>query len=142
MGDRPPQACRTSACPGMAVDRGYCSQCVKTNPQAQVDRPFSNYRGTRCPLYDLQRWRKPVTGLRDCTLRRDPICKLCNRNPSSHADHIRDHHGNPVLFFDFNNLRGLCADCHNARTLAEHGKGNRGGSAPPALVNGRIANQS
>jgi 5-methylcytosine-specific restriction endonuclease McrA len=123
------------------VTRGYCATCLAANPQAQSVRPFHNWRGKRSPLYDRARWKRQGSGLRDCTLRRDPICVVCNRNPSQIADHKIDHHGNERLFFDFNNLRGVCKECHDSRTLAEHGP-NRGGSAPPALVNGRIANQS
>lgn len=54
-------------------------------------------------------------------LARDPICKKCNRCPSTHADHIKPHKGDWALFCDMANLQGLCASCHSKKTAGEDG---------------------
>jgi len=46
---------------------------------------------------------------------------ICNRNPSTIADHIKDHKGNWDLFRDDKNLRGICKPCHDERTARESG---------------------
>jgi 5-methylcytosine-specific restriction endonuclease McrA len=67
-------------------------------------------------LYWRARWRHPQTGLRITVLRKYPICCKCHRNASTVADHIKDHHGDEALFFDFNNLQGMCEPCHHEKT--------------------------
>ena len=135
---RPPTACRIAGCSGYAATSGYCAECLKENPQAgELAKPFLNLVRKRCPLYDTARWRKPGTGLRAAALRKYPVCDECKCRASEVVDHRIDHHCDPVLFFDFNNLRGLCADCHNAKTLAQHGRGKREPDKP-ALVNGLV----
>ena len=63
-------------------------------------------------LYNNATWKN----LRQIVFHRDPICKICNRRPSSVADHIKDHKGNLKLFYDLENLRGLCKPCHDKKT--------------------------
>lgn len=47
-----------------------------------------------------------------CILIRDPVCRICGRNPSVEVHHIRPKHlkGNPL---HPGNLIGLCLDCHD-----------------------------
>ena len=49
-------------------------------------------------------------------LEQQPLCVFCKQRDRTAAatevDHIRQHHGDPVLFFDRNNLQSLCAYCH------------------------------
>lgn len=71
-------------------------------------------------LYGRQLWRGPH-GLRRVVLARDPVCKICHRNPSTVADHIVPHRGVWALFCDLLNLQGLCAECHSRKTAAEDG---------------------
>ncbi len=81
-------------------------------------------------LYDRQFWRGP-NGLRAFILRRDPVCVICDRNPSTIADHIKDHKGNWDLFRDDKNIRGVCKACHDERTARESGGfGNPHRNAP------------
>lgn len=68
-------------------------------------------------LYNQAAWKN----LRQLVLHRDPICKKCGRRASAVADHIKDHKGDPKLFFDLNNLQGLCKPCHDEKTgLTSH----------------------
>jgi 5-methylcytosine-specific restriction enzyme A len=94
-------------------------------------------------LYWRARWRNPKTGLEPACLRKHPLCadpfKIGCHNPSTVADHIIDHEGNEALFFDFNNLQGLCASCHSRKTGKTHGKGGRNiEDLSPLDANGRI----
>lgn len=70
--------------------------------------------------YDRQIWRGP-NGLRYVTLARDPICRICNRNASTVADHIKPHKGVWELFCDLANLQGICEKCHALKTAKEDG---------------------
>lgn len=135
---KPPSSCRTPTCPGLAVERGYCAVCLKL-PEHEVvtlENKHDHHRQWK-QLYDQQRWRHPLRGLRALVLRRDPVCMECKRRPSEIADHIIDHRGDQILFWSAKNLRGLCKLCHDAKTGMMHGIGER--AAPkPGLVNGKV----
>lgn len=64
--------------------------------------------------YRTPRWRT----LRAFILRRDPACCMCKYRgeltPSCVVDHVVEHKGNEVLFWDTLNLWGLCTTCHNS----------------------------
>ena len=131
---RPPVAC--SSC-GRAKPCGCFKQVRGTEA-----KPFSkgDYKGQNSKLYDRSRWRHPTKGLQACILRRDIICRICNRAASTVADHIRDHHGDEALFFDPTNLQGLCKWCHDQKTGREHGQRNREAS-PQAGVPRTVGKQ-
>ena len=63
-------------------------------------------------LYDSVRWRK----FRKSFLF-GRMCVMCERIgrdvPATIADHIKQHHNDPALFWDINNLQGLCAYHHS-----------------------------
>ena len=67
--------------------------------------------------YDAAHWKR----LRTLVLARDPICKKCNRYPSTVADHIKPHKGLWELFVALENLMGLCKPCHDIKTATEDG---------------------
>lgn len=98
-------------------------------------------------LYWRARWRHPSTGLAAACLRKHPICadpfrEGC-RKPSTQVHHKIDHHGDQKLFFDFNNLQGLCASCHSRITGSSHGKDHKQKPARlPVLIDGRINGES
>lgn len=73
------------------------------------------------PEYDKWYHRAHWYRLRGMVLARDPICKMCNRNPSTIADHILPHKGIWELFSDLLNLQGLCKGCHDIKTSREDG---------------------
>lgn len=54
---------------------------------------------------------------RRIVLARDPICMICRRRPSEHADHIV-----PLAAGgsnDLANYQGLCSQCHGRKTRKE-----------------------
>ena len=127
--------------PPTACLKCSCAPCVckpeAPRPVEQISRIANN---AWAHLYLRSRWRHPNTGLRAATLRRDIICVVCKRAPSEVADHIKDHRGDEKLFWDPNNLRGVCKPCHDEKTGSQHGP-NRKPKPLPHLVNGLIANQ-
>ena len=85
--------------------------------------------------YDLPRHWPEV---RRRVLRRDPICKICEREPSAVADHIvnraaSDRDWSKIRLMDHVALcQGLCKSCHNRKTGLES-------AAARAKVRARIA---
>lgn len=117
----PPRACLVCGQP--TTEGSYCTAHRKENPGAQVRQEHDRWRAQQPyrHLYNSAAWKR----LRRVILRRDPLCKLCKDQqrprPSTVADHIHDHKGDSKLFFDPNNLRGVCKPCHDERTGGEHG---------------------
>lgn len=73
-------------------------------------------------LYQDVRWLK----LRAVVLA-DPeqvVCRLCQRSLSTVVDHRIPHRGDLQLFWDHANLQGVCAPCHDWKTLIEQALGN------------------
>jgi 5-methylcytosine-specific restriction endonuclease McrA len=137
--NRPPTACRTPSCPGTAEVDGYCVVCRPPKVAGDVTLPESkhDYHREWIELYNQARWKHPIRGLRAAILRRDPICTECLHNPSTIVDHILDHRGNIVLFFDPGNVHGVCKPCHDEKTGRMHGSGDRK-PEQPAIVGGRV----
>lgn len=78
--------------------------------------------------------------LRTLVLARDPVCKMCQRNASTVADHIVPHKGVWELFCDMLNLQGLCGPCHDKKTAREDGGfGNARPQGPRIETNGAQA---
>lgn len=90
-------------------------------------------RNSRSP--EAARWQHLYKGRVWATLRKRTFvrdlaqCQMCrqavklhasNGDPyQMHCDHITPHKGDPALFFDPDNLRTLCAQCHNGHAQAE-----------------------
>ena len=51
------------------------------------------------------------------------LCEECLKRgkyvKAAVVDHIKPHRGDPVLFWDRSNWRGLCKECHDKKTWAE-----------------------
>ena len=60
--------------------------------------------------YGTKEWREP----RRIALVRYPICTRCEHKSSVIVDHKIPHKGDRQLFFDGNNLTGLCKKCHDS----------------------------
>lgn len=78
-------------------------------------------------LYRTARWQR----LRAQKLATDSLCqcdecKVLKRiTPATVVDHIKDHKGDVLLFFDWANLRSMAKPCHDRKTAATAGF-NRG----------------
>lgn len=103
------RVCSAPGCPEL-TDGGRCSQHRRHADRA---RGSAAERGYNSPGH--RRFRAGV-------LRRDPICVLCHRAPSRHADHwplsrreLVETHQDPN---DPRFGRGLCGPCHSSQTAA------------------------
>ena len=67
--------------------------------------------------YCSKRWKD----LRDDMLRAEPFCRECikhgRRVLTAEIDHIQKHSGDPSLFWNRDNLQGLCKPCHSRKTI-------------------------
>lgn len=109
-----------------------------------VAEPKKNHK--HCPLYDRARWKHPRNGLRVTKLRHSPLCadpyrEGCHQ-PATDVHHVKDHHGNEFLFWDFNNLESLCHSCHSRITGESHGIDGKNIEKIPVLVDGKINGRS
>lgn len=92
---------------------------TRQEQNARIDRERD--RDETRALYRTPRWRR----LRPLVLDRDPYCVRCLakdppiRTPSTTANHIKKAKDYPELFFDINNLEGVCAPCHSSEIQSE-----------------------
>lgn len=90
---------------------------AKRDYQRQYDKRRKAEKSWR-KWYATAQWKN----LRQITLIRFPACTRClpeRVTPSTVADHIEPHRGNPELFWNPDNLTGLCATCHNSAKSRE-----------------------
>lgn len=120
----PLKPCAQPGCPKLAVRcQRFCEAHSKDNYVLEGNRQKGSARYHNTPWaswYQRFPWTGP-NGLRYVTLARDPICKICNRAPSTVADHIVPYKGIWDLFTDLSNLQGICAPCHDRKTALEDG---------------------
>jgi len=74
---------------------------------------------------------------RKYVMARDPICKVCGREPSSHVDHIVPKYMGGTD--DYSNLRGIGRVCHGRKSSTEGHDAKRAAQAARGLptANGR-----
>jgi len=122
---RCPVSCAESGCgqKNMPGSR-YCEKHTTSNAVLDTRRAFDALRYKDNPWrawYGRWPWRGPG-GLHELALSRDPICKICNREPSTIADHIIPHRGDWALFTDLDgNIQGVCKACHDRKTATDDG---------------------
>lgn len=99
----PKRVCNHAGCNAL-TDNGYCDK---------HKRPTAAARGYGA------RWQK----YRLSFLMQNPLCVLCKQEGRIEAaivvDHITPHRGDPGLFWDVTNHRGLCVRHHNAKSAKE-----------------------
>lgn len=70
-------------------------------------------------LYNSPQWRS----MRAAQLANHPWCSHCEERGAlvmaTEVDHKKPHHGDPVLFFDPDNLDSLCKPHHSSKTAEE-----------------------
>ena len=69
--------------------------------------------------YGTARWKS----LRAQILAINPLCWMCQQEgkvePATVVDHHKPHRGDPVLFWDWRNLRGVCTPHHDGPKQSE-----------------------
>jgi len=103
------------------VESGRCEAHTKDKQVAR--KQYDSNRPEWHGLYNSDRWRKArIRYLRD-----HPLCVECEERgrltPATRLDHIKDHKGDLVLFWDENNWQGLCERDHNSKTARTNNKG-------------------
>jgi len=67
------------------------------------------------------KWQKA----RESYLKKNPLCIHCENEGkiklAEVVDHIEDHKGDQVLFWNKENWQGLCTTCHNKKTAKTRG---------------------
>jgi len=110
--------CATPGCSSL-VKRGRCDRCSKRKASKPTENRAAWYLQAR-HWYDSARWRHQW---QPRLLREQPLCVRClaagKTVPSEVADHIEPHRGRYERFWDWDNLQGLCVQCHNAKSRSE-----------------------
>ena len=94
-----------------------CSQKVSFG-RCQAHQPRERDRDNQ----HIRRWYRTArwAALRAQVMAAAPLCVECEKaghvEPWTDLDHIRPHYGRPELFWDTENLQGLCASHHTQKT--------------------------
>lgn len=120
-----PRPCTYPGC-GALVDGG--GRCDKH--RAQIRREVDERRGSSRERGYSGAWEKARAGYLRC----HPLCVRCSERgliiPATVVDHIRDHKGDPALFWDESNWQALCKPCHDRKpkkmvtSVSEGGRSN------------------
>jgi len=100
-----PRFCSEPRCPEMASYKGRCRAHARVQER-------SRYNTDTRKWYYTEAWKV----LRQIVLNEQPICVECNLMASTEVDHKVPHRGNAILFWDRDNLQGMCATCHSRKT--------------------------
>ncbi len=84
--------------------------------KAPTHKPHASLPAPRRPSTKARGYSGTWRRIRLMVLARDPVCRMCDRAPSLHADHIIAHV--PGESHDLDNLQGLCASCHAKKGVA------------------------
>ncbi|MBA3639350.1 MAG: HNH endonuclease [Acidobacteria bacterium] len=98
------RTCRVQTCLNAAVARSYCAD--HRNGQGTTDSASLHH------LYRTVRWAR----LRESVLTADPFCADSCGRLASQMHHRRAHRGDLHLFWQRENLVGICGRCHSVRT--------------------------
>ena len=107
--------CSTRGCPNAAETGSKCAEHAKAR-----HRDINQLRDKLSKkFYNSQRWKE----MRINYLFQNPLCAGCLKNGrtanAEQVDHIKPHRGDVRLFFNWQNLQGLCASCHSRKTMME-----------------------
>lgn len=131
---KPQSACSNpNGCSNPAEEGGLCKECKPKTPASKHD-----YHREWKHLYQTKRWKD----LRYSIFVRDQfLCQICKRALAFVVDHIVDHRGNMILFWDPKNLQSSCKPCHDFKTGSTHGVGRTPPVPPHLSKDGLIQNQ-
>ena len=100
----PLRPCTQAGCPAL-VGKGYC-------PTHALAKARTRYNVDTRKWYYTKAW----AILREVAFARQPVCAECRTQPSTVVDHKVPHRGDRAMFYDSNNLQGLCVACHGRKT--------------------------
>lgn len=90
----------------------------KPPPKTDAEGKRIGLSTERTGMYD-HRWRQA----RAIFLRRNPLCKACERDgritEATEVDHIIPHRGDVKLFWKKENWQSMCKPCHSKKTAGE-----------------------
>ncbi len=85
-----------------------------------VKRPKTR-QANRRRWYSLAIWKRPITGLRDLQLAREPLCRECKAEgvttAATEVDHIKDFGDSWEMFVDPANHQSMCKRHHSRKTM-------------------------
>ena len=123
MAGLPKRPCRHQGCAEYALDgKRFCARhhAEHENKRKRESRA-RNGRPEWDAMYRDGRW----YSLRARKLRQQPLCEDCLEygvaREATDVDHDVAHRGNPALFYDIENLRSLCHECHSSKTAKKDG---------------------
>jgi 5-methylcytosine-specific restriction protein A len=112
--------CNATGCRKL-VNEKYCSKHAAEKQEKGLSKRkmYDKNRPSYYGWYDTARWKL----VREKVLFAFPFCAMCAKlggnSLSTIVDHIVPHKGNVELFWDLENLQGLCAHCHSVKTSKE-----------------------
>jgi len=117
MPSKPRRPCKSPMCPNLC-DTDYCTEHEHLDSRKQYDKTMRpQYR----KLYATVAWQR----IRQRILSEYPFCVLCEAQgivtKATDIDHILDHIGDTILFYQRNNLQALCKSCHSSKTALSRG---------------------
>ena len=111
---KPKRPCSFPGCPNL-TDGRFCPEHEK-----QENKRYEKY--DRDPAVK-RRYGRAWKRIRDRYMNAHPLCERCLKDgryvKATVVDHIKPHRGDPVLFWDRSNWRGLCKSCHDKKTGRE-----------------------
>lgn len=109
MAKKPKKPCKNNSCPKL-VRSGYCEEHAEDTDSSDRSKEAQE----RSKHYNTKRWQK----IRKRVLRRDPMCQMCEEEPSEEVDHITPLSEGGTDSME--NLQGLCTSCHSKKTYREN----------------------
>lgn len=96
------------------ITKLYCETCVKEVAEYRKQNHSKNRDYNHDSFYSKKTWQR----VRNQVLMEEPVCRICNRNPSKVCDHIipRKKGG---ADYERSNLQGLCVSCHARKSFLE-----------------------
>ena len=117
---KPKHMCNATGCRELITEK-YCPKHahLKKTERDHKRRIYDKNRPSYYAWYDSARWKL----IRERVLYAFPFCVECAKDGrasmSTIVDHIVPHKGDVHIFWDLENLQGLCAHCHSVKTSKE-----------------------
>jgi 5-methylcytosine-specific restriction protein A len=137
---QPPRACQGngphSNPQGTTLQGYYCDACRAKQQEGRKDYDQERSHKAHRKLYQSAAWKR----LRLYKLSQNPLCELCEKmeppryTPAEVVHHLKDHNGDPLLFYSYQNLQSLDAVCHNKLTGFSHGFGSDNSDEAPNTI--------